>query len=171
MEYFSSFFKKSGTNQILDELCCSLPRINKTKEILEHIQEFNLQDENNINMVILDETLAKLLNSKVDEKISYYEIQQRLVLENRDDDTNHSPFTIPATMSDELCDFLNMESGSKLSRLDITKHIFAYIRKNKLTCKNYIVLDETLAKLLNGKVEQTIEYYEVQDMLRSHLYF
>jgi len=169
MEYFSSFFKKSGANQILDELCCSLPRINKTKEILEHIQEFNLQDENNINMVILDETLAKLLYSKVGEKISYYEIQKRLVLESRDDDTNPSPFTIPVTMSNELCKFLQLENGSKLSRLDITKHIFAYIRKNKLTYKSYIVLDETLAKLLNGEIEQKIDYYEVQDMLRFHL--
>lgn len=167
MEYFSSFFKKNESNQILDELCCSLPRINKTKEILEHIQEYNLQDE---NLVVLDEFLAKLLNSKIGEKISYYEIQQRLVLENSVEN-NLSPFTLPITMSDELCNFLQLENGSKLSRLDITKHIFAYIRKNKLTCKNYIVLDETLAKLLNGKVEQTIDYYEVQDMLRSHLYF
>merc|ERR1712060_340047 len=46
--------------------------------------------------------------------------------------TNPSGFNKPTLISDELCNFLNIDKGSLLARTDVTRKINKYIKDNNL---------------------------------------
>jgi chromatin remodeling complex protein RSC6 len=83
-----------------------------------------------------------------------------------------SGFAKPTTISEELCEFLQIEKGIKLSRVEAGEKIYKYIRINNLQDKNngrVINADEKLAKLLNIKSSQEeLTYFNLQKYMRKH---
>lgn len=68
-----------------------------------------------------------------------------------------SGFAQSSKIGDELCDFLEVEQGSRMARTDVTKRVIAYIKANKLENeKNHrnIEPDEALEKLVGGADER-----------------
>ena len=79
--------------------------------------------------------------------------------------SNPNGFAKPVPISDELCHFFSMPTGSELSRTDITRKINAYIREhnlNKPDNKRFIVPDAALRKLFQLAVGEEISYFSIQ---------
>jgi chromatin remodeling complex protein RSC6 len=175
MEYIANFFKSNQTepnlsNQLMHDLCSNIKRVNITKDLLDYISSHKLQDKNDTNSVVLDDTLAEYFNREVGQKLTYYEIQQLIDLNKLF--TIETGFLKPFKLSGDLCRFLEMEPNSKLSRVDVTRKLCKYIDTRQLKDednKRIFTLDEKLARLFNNKVGQKMYYYEMQYCLQPHL--
>jgi chromatin remodeling complex protein RSC6 len=174
MEYFTSFLNygiKStlSSTELMNELCSNQRRICITKELLNYIKMHNLQDKNDTNSVILNDTLADYFKCEVGQKLTYYKMQELIDL-NKPFDTN--PFKILLKLSDDLCKFLGVEPNSKLSRLDVTKKLGNYIETHHLQDENnnrIIILNDKLAQLFNCEVGQQFVYYDLQRLIQPHV--
>ncbi len=179
MEYIINFFSfkpltttSISNNQLLDELCSNPVRVRLTNKLLKYINQNNLQDDNDINSVILDDNLAIYFKCNVGQKLTYYEMQELLNLDEPFKLEMPNGFSRLLKLSDELCQFLDMKSSSKLSRIDVIKKLCSYIETQQLKDednKRFIVLDEKLANLFKSEVGERITYYEIQRLLQPHL--
>ena len=82
-----------------------------------------------------------------------------------------SLFISPKPISDELAVFLGKSIGTKMSRVDVSKEINAYIRANNLQDKNngrIINCDEKLRNLLKVKPTDELTYFNIQKYLAPH---
>lgn len=82
-----------------------------------------------------------------------------------------SGFARPGPITHELSVFLGSAKGEPVARTTVTKQMSAYIKDNNLQNperKREIVLDNSLAKLFSKKVGDTIEYFEIQKLLKNH---
>jgi chromatin remodeling complex protein RSC6 len=81
-----------------------------------------------------------------------------------------SGFAKPTGLTDALCTFLGLPSGTQLARTDVTKKITEYIKTHNLQNpenKKIIIPDATLGALLeNGSSEVT--YFNLQKFLKVH---
>lgn len=81
-----------------------------------------------------------------------------------------SGFAKPSLLTNELCDFLGIEHGSKLARTEVTKKLTTYIKENNLQNpenRRQIVLDDKLKKLLNVEEGTVVTFFNIQRFL-SH---
>jgi chromatin remodeling complex protein RSC6 len=81
-----------------------------------------------------------------------------------------SGFAKPSLLSDELCDFLNIDHGSKLARTEVTKKLTTYIKENNLQNpenRRQIILDDKLKLLLNVAEGTVVTFFNIQRFL-SH---
>jgi len=83
-----------------------------------------------------------------------------------------SGFQLPVLLSNDLCDFLDIEHGSKLPRTEVTKHIIHYISDHKLINpekKTQIIPDEKLLKLLGTNADlSTLTRFTIQKYMNCH---
>lgn len=81
-------------------------------------------------------------------------------------------FALPTDVTDELCDFLGAEKGTKIARTEVTKQIMAYIKSNQLQNpenKKMIVPDEKLWKLLGEEARgKEITHFTIQKYINKH---
>ena len=47
-----------------------------------------------------------------------------------------SGFAKPTPLSNEMCDFLGIPSGTELARTEVTKRVLAYVKENELQNKD-----------------------------------
>jgi chromatin remodeling complex protein RSC6 len=83
-----------------------------------------------------------------------------------------SGFALPGTISDELCEFMGIEKGSKVSRPQATQFLTNYIQNNNVTNpekKNIIIPDEKLTKLLGDDIKDIeLTYFNIQIFMNKH---
>lgn len=84
-----------------------------------------------------------------------------------------SGFAKPTNLSDEICEFVNIEKGSMLARTEVTRYINAYIKTNNLqnpVDKRTIVPDVKLRKIMNLSDDNTdtITYFNLQRYIKHH---
>ncbi len=82
-----------------------------------------------------------------------------------------SGFVKPSVISDELIKFLGKESGTMMSRVEVSKEINAYITANQLKDKvsgRQINPDAKLAKLLKVGKDEVLTYFNLQKYLKIH---
>jgi hypothetical protein len=82
--------------------------------------------------------------------------------------TNPNGFAKPTPITDELCVFLSIPSGSVMSRTDVTRKINAYIKEhnlNKPENKRIILPDGPLRKILNVKEGDEVSFFSLQRYL------
>ena len=81
-------------------------------------------------------------------------------------------FTKPTVISDELALFIGVEAGQEISRVEVCKRLYAYIKEKSLqdpTNGRFIVPDAALTKLLRIKsAEQRLSYFNLQAFLGDH---
>jgi chromatin remodeling complex protein RSC6 len=88
--------------------------------------------------------------------------------------TNRKPcgFARPTKVSDEMCEFMNVPTGTLISRTDVTKSLIKYIKENQLTDeenRRKIKPDETLYKLFGEEARtQVITYFTMQKFMNIH---
>jgi chromatin remodeling complex protein RSC6 len=83
-----------------------------------------------------------------------------------------SGFALPVTLSDDLCEFMECEKGTKRARTQITKYLNLYIDENNLKNpenKRIIVPDAKLRKLLGDEIEGVeLTYFTIQKYMNKH---
>ena len=84
----------------------------------------------------------------------------------------NSGFLKQVAISKEMAKFIGCSSSELKSRVDVTKHICAYIKENNLQNpkdKREILPDAKLKKLLRvEKGDAPLTYYRVQSKLKPH---
>jgi len=116
---------------------------------------------------IIKETLAELKVLKKD-----YEKMRKSVEKTErkraNARTNPNGFAKPTPITDELCVFLSIPTGSVMSRTDVTRKINAYIKEhnlNKPDNKRIILPDVPLRKILNVKEGEEVSFFSLQKFL------
>ena len=82
-----------------------------------------------------------------------------------------SGFVKPSVISDELIEFLGKETGTMMSRVEVTKEISAYITANQLKDRvsgRQIYPDAKLAKLLKVGKDEVLTYFNLHRYLNAH---
>ena len=82
-----------------------------------------------------------------------------------------SGFAKPTLISDSLCQFLGVESGTMMARTEVTKHLTKYIKAHELqdeANKRIINCDSALAGLLNVKPSDEVTYFNLQRYMKPH---
>ena len=83
-----------------------------------------------------------------------------------------SGFVLPVPISDELCDFLDIQHGSQAPRTEVTKFLIAYISDHNLTNpekKTLVIPDDKLSRLLGPDVDiETLTRFTIQKYMNRH---
>lgn len=79
-----------------------------------------------------------------------------------------SIFELPTPLSNDLCSFLGVSSGSKESRSNVTKAITTYVKLHDLKNKHTITPDAKLKSLLGVKDGEVLTYFNLQRYLNPH---
>ena len=79
-----------------------------------------------------------------------------------------SIFEIPTPLSNDLCAFLGVASGSKESRSNVTKAITSYVKLHELKDKHTIKPDAKLKALLGVTDADVLTYFNLQKHLNHH---
>ncbi len=100
-------------------------------------------------------------------------VAQKLCAKKRQSNGNRKPsgFVKPARISDELATFLGKESGTEMSRTDVSKEINAYIVKHSLKDTNngrIIHPDTKLTKLLKVQKNDELTFFNLQRYMKPH---
>jgi upstream activation factor subunit UAF30 len=81
-------------------------------------------------------------------------------------------FAVPSQVTNEMCEFMGLESGTAISRIQITQQINKYIKENQLENpenKQNILPDEKLWKILGEDArEHKITHFTLQKYLNKH---
>ena len=82
-----------------------------------------------------------------------------------------SGFAKPGKISDALCQFLGVTSGTEMARTEVTKHLTKYIKAHSLQDENdkrSINCDAKLSGLLNVKPTDKVTYFNLQRYMKPH---
>lgn len=82
-----------------------------------------------------------------------------------------SGFAKPALISNPLCQFLSVPSGTEMARTEVTKYLTKYIKEHNLQDsenKRVINCDSKLASLLNVKPSDEVTYFNLQKFMKPH---
>lgn len=83
-----------------------------------------------------------------------------------------SGFALPVTISDELCEFMGLEKGSKVARTQVTQFLSTYIQNNNIIHpenKQIIIPDEKLTKLLGDEIKDVeLTYFSIQKYMNKY---
>jgi chromatin remodeling complex protein RSC6 len=82
-----------------------------------------------------------------------------------------SGFAKPTHISDEMCEFLGIPTGSELARTEVTKRVLAYVKDNELQNKEnkrVIEVDDKLKALLRPADDEVVTYFSIQRLLKVH---
>jgi len=83
-----------------------------------------------------------------------------------------SGFALPVSISDDLCEFMELEKGSKVARTQVTQYLSTYIKDNNLINpenKKIIVPDAKLTKLLGDDIiDIELTYFNIQTFMNKH---
>ena len=98
---------------------------------------------------------------------------QKATAKKRQNSGNRKPsgFVKPARISDELANFLGKETGTEMSRTDVSKEINAYIVKHSLKNVNngrIIHPDAKLTKLLKVGKDEELTFFNLQTYMKPH---
>jgi chromatin remodeling complex protein RSC6 len=83
-----------------------------------------------------------------------------------------SGFQLPVSLSNHLCDFLEIEHHTKMPRTEVTKRLIKYISEKELINpekKTQIIPDEKLSKLLGEDVDlSSLTRFTIQKYMNCH---
>ncbi len=93
---------------------------------------------------------------------------------NLNPDVKRAPsgFAKPTKISDSLCSFLGVPSGTEMARTEVTKYLTKYIKEHQLqdqANKRIINCDSKLTSLLNVKpTDDAVTYFNLQRFMKPH---
>ena len=86
-----------------------------------------------------------------------------------------SGFELLTRISDDMCEFMSLEKGTMVPRVEVTRFINNYIKKNNLqnpSNKRQILADSNLKKLLGSDAEGVdLDYFGIQKYLSKHFIY
>lgn len=82
-----------------------------------------------------------------------------------------SGFAVPSNITDELCEFMQKPTGTKVARTVVTKYIISYIKNHNLQKegnRKFITPDKSLNKLLGVNDGDEVTYFNIQRYMNKH---
>ena len=134
------------------------------KDIVTRLQQFRTLSQSLMADV---KKLQKNVNRQVRESTK----KQRRRKTNSDVKRPPSGFAKPTLISDSLCQFLGVESGTHMARTEVTKHLTKYIKAHELqdeANKRIINCDSALAGLLKVQPSDEVTYFNLQRYMKPH---
>ena len=116
-------------------------------------------------------TVVKKLEKNVNKEIN---ANNKTKKKSKDKDKAPRPlsgFAKPTLISQELCKFLNKDSGTEMARTDVTKIISQYIKDNNLQNpknRREILPDKKLKNLLKVSDSDNVTYFNLQKYMKHH---
>lgn len=162
------------------------PPIVKEKEIIEKDESSTegQVEEKALGDTLINEITDKIGSVQLDIKtiqqtlkllIKEYEKQKKIIakVQKKRDNAKKSPsgFAKPCKISEELCGFIGVPSGSEKSRTDVTRYINAYVKEKDLNNpqnRREFFPDEKLRSILNVKDGDKVTYFILQRLIAHH---
>lgn len=149
----------------LDESVNSKLPVNIKKMIKSIVDMEKFIDQQKAQLNIMDKEFNKFKKNA----ISFIDFSKKQ-LEKKP--RQPSGFQLPVSLSNNLCDFLEIEHNSKLPRTEVTKSIIKYISDNQLfnpNKKTQIIPNEKLLKLLGDNVDlDGLTRFTIQKYMNCH---
>lgn len=144
------------------------PRLSNTEKISTSITEINQSILNLKTAMSALEKNARRLNTTIESQN-----KKELKAQNKPKkERKPCGFALPADVSDEMCDFMGRENGTKISRIEITQFINEYIKKTgleKADNKQMIIPDEKLWKILGEDAkDKKLTHFTIQKFINRH---
>lgn len=140
--------------------------------------------ESNSSDVVISNLLEKVcglsnhiksIQSSLKLLIKEFDKQKKIVekVQKKKEKAKKSPsgFAKPCKISDELCNFIGVSSGTEMSRTDITRHINSYVKENNLNNpenRREFFPDKKLKAILNVKDGEKVTYFILQRLIAHH---
>ena len=141
-----------------------------TEAVSLKMNEFSAKLQQLIGLLSTVKSDFKTLEKSVSREMK---AAQKASAKKRQSSGNRKPsgFVKPARISDELAAFLGKESGTEMSRTDVSKEINAYIVAHKLKNeKNGRIIhpDAKLTKLLKVQKDDELTFFNLQRYMKPH---
>ena len=141
-----------------------------TEAVSLKMNEFSAKLQQLIGLLSTVKSDFKTLEKSVSREMK---AAQKASAKKRQSSGNRKPsgFVKPARISDELAAFLGKESGTEMSRTDVSKEINAYIVAHKLKYeKNGRIIhpDAKLTKLLKVQKDDELTFFNLQRYMKPH---
>ncbi len=140
-----------------------------TMKIAKLLDEFNeMVDSMKVCMHEMEKRKSKL--EKMVEKMIEKEIKEKSKPKK---EKKLCGFAVPCLASDIICDFMGVEQGSFVSRIDTTRKLIQYIKENKLedpSNKQILVPDSKLWTIFGEEArnEPKLTHFTMQKYLNKH---
>ena len=166
--------KAEAPAPVVNEMVAAAPEPVVAKDpidlVSQRMTEFNAKLQQLISLFSTVKSDFKTLEKAVSREMK---IAQKASAKKRQSNGNRKPsgFVKPARISDELAAFLGKESGTELSRTDVSKEINAYIVKHSLKNKDngrIIHPDAKLTKLLKVQKDDELTFFNLQRYMKPH---
>lgn len=143
---------------------------------LEALQQSRESFQNDLKALIDSARELSRKYAENDKEITrvFKELQKGRKRRNKSGNTKRSGFAVPTQISDSLCSFLGLPSGSMISRTEVTKRIGKYVRDNNLSDPNngrFIITDDKLAGILGVKSGESVKYFRLQTYFKEQGHF
>jgi chromatin remodeling complex protein RSC6 len=143
-------------------------RLTNTEKITASIAEINQSISGLKAALSALEKTAKKLNGTIESQNKKEQKAQNKPKKER----KPCGFALPAEVSEEMCDFMGREKGTKISRIEITQFINDYIKKMSLEKpdnKQMIIPDERLWKILGDEAkDKKLTHFTIQKFINRH---
>ena len=119
----------------------------------------------------LQARIALLENKVVRQERALKKLKKDLIPESEKKPRTPSGFAKPTYLSPEMCEFLDIPSGTELARTEVTKRVLGYVKEKELQNKEQkrvIDMDAKLKKLLNPAADEQVTYFSIQRLLKVH---
>ena len=166
--------KAEAPAPVVNEMVAAAPEPVAPKDpidlVSQRMTEFSAKLQQLISLFSTVKSDFKTLEKAVSREMK---IAQKASAKKRQSNGNRKPsgFVKPARISDELAAFLGKESGTELSRTDVSKEINAYIVKHSLKNKDngrIIHPDAKLTKLLKVQKDDELTFFNLQRYMKPH---
>lgn len=120
-------------------------------------------------------THVKCVQSCLKVLLKEFEKQKKVIdkVQKKKEKAKKSPsgFAKPCKISDELCTFIGVTSGTEMSRTDITRHINSYVKEHDLNNpenRREFFPDKKLKAILNVQDGEKVTYFVLQRLIAHH---
>jgi chromatin remodeling complex protein RSC6 len=134
------------------------------KDIIDRLQQFR-----SLSQTLMAD--VRKLQKNVNRQVRESSKKNRKRKNTGDTKRPPSGFAKPTLISDSLCQFLGVESGTMMARTEVTKHLTKYIKAHELqdqANRRIINCDSALAGLLNVKPSDEVTYFNLQRYMKPH---
>lgn len=165
---------KEPVNEVVQSAAPEVAAAEAPKDSVEAVSlkmnEFSAKLQQLIGLLSTVKSDFKTLEKSVSREMK---AAQKATAKKRQSSGNRKPsgFVKPARISDELAAFLGKESGTEMSRTDVSKEINAYIVAHKLKNeKNGRIIhpDAKLTKLLKVQKDDELTFFNLQRYMKPH---
>ena len=159
-------------NEEFEEICQEVNSIkNSLTALMSKIRQYKKKVDKTIKDTGKDVVKTSKVPKEKKEKVPK-EKKEKVPKEKKSkNEPPPSAMTIPCSLSEALSKFLGKPSDSKMTRTEVTKELYKYIKDHNLqdqTKKMTIKPNQPLIDLLGIDEKQDVTYFNIQGLMNKH---